>query len=96
MYVYTAENVEKLVNSCPLEILAELIPNDLIQVLKSMEEMFTAPDPILVFERYRSYYVKYGGENVMNIDKDVIDNFFDFVPLSDAAHAKELKKQSKK
>jgi len=96
MYVYTAENVEKLVNSCPLEVLAELIPNDLIQVLKSMEEMFSAPDPILVFERYRNYYVKYGGENVMNIDKDVIDNFFDFVPLSDAAHAKELKKQSKK
>jgi hypothetical protein len=96
MYVYTAENVEKLVNSCPLEVLAELIPNDLVQVLKSMEEMFNAPDPITVFERYRSYYVKFGGENVNNIDKVVIDNFFDFVPLSDAAHAKELKKQSKK
>lgn len=95
MYIYTNENVQKLVNSCPLEILAELIPNDLIQILKSMEEMFESNDPISVYEKYRSYYVKYGGENVTNIDKGVIDNFFDFVPLSDAAYAKEQKKTSK-
>ena len=95
MYVYTAENVENLVNSCPLDVLAELIPNDLIQILKSMDEMFEAPDPITVYERYRSYYVKYGGENVANIDKAVIEDFFDFMPLSDAEHAKEQKKLEK-
>jgi hypothetical protein len=95
MYVYTADNVEKLVNTCPLEILSELIPNDLIQILRSMEEMFEATDPISVYEKYRPYYVKYGGENVMNIDKGVIENFFDFMPLSDAEHAKEQKKKEK-
>ena len=95
MYIYTAENVDNLINSCPIDVLAELLPNDLVQVLKSMEEMFEAADPIAVYEKYRSYYVKYGGENVQNIDKQVIENFFDFVPLSDAAHAKEQKKLSK-
>jgi len=95
MYVYTADNVEKLVNTCPLEILSELIPNDLIQILKSMEEMFEATDPISVYEKYRPYYVKFGGENVMNIDKGVIENFFDFMPLSDAEHAREQKKKEK-
>jgi len=96
MYVYTCDHVEKLVNSCPLEVLSELIPNDLVQVLKSMEEMFEAADPISVYEKYRPYYVKFGGENVTNIDKVVIDNFFDFAPLSNAAYAKEQKKLEKK
>ena len=95
MYIYTCENVEKLVNTCPLEVLAELIPNDLVQILRSMEEMFESADPISVYEKYRPYYVKFGGENVMNIDKNVIDNFFDFMPLSDAEHAKEQKKKEK-
>ena len=95
MYIYTCENVEKLVNTCPLEVLAELIPNDLIQILKSMEEMFEANDPVSVYEKYRPYYVKFGGENVMNIDKGVIENFFDFMPLSDAEHAKDQKKKEK-
>jgi hypothetical protein len=31
-----------------------------------------------VYERYRSYYTKFGGENVMNIAKDVAEEFFDF------------------
>lgn len=96
MYVYTSENVEKLVNTCPLEVLSELIPNDLVQILKSMEEMFESTDPIAVYERYRPYYVKFGGENVMNIDKGVIENFFDFMPVSEAEHQKEQKKEQKK
>lgn len=95
MYVYTCENVETLVNSCPLEVLSEIIPNDLIQVLKSMEEMFNSPDPIAVYERYISYYQKYGGNNVMNIDKSVITEFFDSTPMSDAEFAREQKKAAK-
>lgn len=95
MYIYTADHVENLVNSCPLEILAELIPDELVKILKSMEEMFHSNDPIHVYEKYVSYYQKFGGNNVMNIDKGVIDDFFDFVPLTDAAHAKEQKKLNK-
>jgi hypothetical protein len=96
MYIYTCRNAENLVVNCPLEILSELIPNDLAQVLKSMEEMFESQDPITVYEKYRSYYTKFGGENVSNIDKSIIGNFFDFMPLSDAAHAKEVKAMEKK
>jgi hypothetical protein len=95
MYVYTCEHVISLVNTCPLEVLAELIPGDLIQVLKSISEMFEVADPMQVYEKYRSYYVNYGGENVANIDKAVIGNFFDFTPQSDAEYAREQKKLNK-
>ena len=94
MYIYTAENVEKLVNDCPLEILAELIPNDLIQILRSMEEMFESSDPIAVYERYRQFYVKFGGENVMNMAKEVATEFFDFTDY-DSVDVKKLKKEQK-
>jgi hypothetical protein len=78
MYIYTAENVEKLINNAPVDVLIEVIPNELVQILKSIEEMFNSPDPTTVYERYRSYYTKFGGENVMNIAKDVAEEFFDF------------------
>jgi hypothetical protein len=95
MYVYTCENVISLVNSCPLEVLAELIPSDLVQVLRSIKEMFESDDPMQIYEKYRSYYVNYGGENVANIDKAVIGSFFDFTPQSDAEYAREQKKLNK-
>lgn len=96
MYVYTNNHVWNLVNTCPLEVLAELIPNDLIQVLKSIEEMFNSPDPTTVYERYRPFYVNYGGENVSNISKEVIGNFFDTMPVSNAEFKKEQKQLAKK
>ena len=77
MYVYTANQVNKMIE-CPLETIQDLIPNDLTQVLKSMEEMFNATDPMQVYEKYRQFYVKYGGENVMNFSKEVASEFFDF------------------
>ena len=96
MYVYTCDNVEKLVNSCPLEVLAELIPNDLVQILKSMEEMFESANPISVYEKYRQFYVKFGGENVMNIAKEVHDEFFDFNGFNSFVEPKEVKPRKKK
>jgi hypothetical protein len=95
VYVHTSETIDQLVQNCPLEILSEIVPNDLIQVLKSMEEMFEAVDPITVYEKYRPYYVKFGGENITNVDKTVIQDFFDFLPKSDAEHAREQKNSSK-
>ena len=94
MYVYTRDNVEKLINTCPLEVLAELVPNDLIQILRSMEEMFESSDPIAVYERYRQFYVKFGGENVMNIAQDVSREFFDYTDF-DSVDVKKLKKEQK-
>lgn len=94
MYVYTRDNVEKLINTCPLEVLAELIPNDLIQILRSMEEMFESSDPIAVYERYRQFYVKFGGENVMNIAQEVSREFFDYTEF-DSVDVKKLKKEQK-
>ena len=95
MYIYTAENVEKLINTCPLDVLNELIPNELIQILKSIEEMFNCADPTVIYERYRSYYTKFGGENVNNIAKEVVEEFFDFTPISEAEHQKAQKKAKK-
>ena len=95
MYVYTADNVENLVNSCPLEVLAELIPNDLIQILRSMEEMFNSPDPIQVYERYRPFYVKFGGENVMNVAREVRNEYFDFDAIQPVDEKKSKKSKNK-
>jgi hypothetical protein len=94
MYIYTVDNVEKLIETCPLEAMVDIIPNDLIQVLRSMEEMFNSPDPVAVYERYRQFYVKYGGENVMNIAKEVATEFFDYTEF-DAVDMKKLKKEQK-
>jgi hypothetical protein len=94
MYIYTVDNVEKLIDTCPLEAMVDIIPNDLIQVLRSMEEMFNSPDPIAVYERYRQFYVKYGGENVMNIAKEVATEFFDYT-VFDSVDMKKLKKEQK-
>jgi hypothetical protein len=59
-----------------------------------MEEMFNSPDPIAVYERYRQFYVKYGGENVMNIAREVSQEYFDFTEF-DAVDVKKLKKEQK-
>jgi hypothetical protein len=95
MYIYTVDNVEKLIDTCPLEAMVDIIPNDLIQVLRSMEEMFNSPDPIAVYERYRQFYVKYGGENVMNIAKEVHEEFFDFAAFDSFVEPKEKKTRKK-
>lgn len=92
MYIYTAENVEKLINNAPVEVLCELIPNDLVQILKSIEEMFNSPNPTGVYERYKQYYEKFGGGNVMNIAKDVAEEFFDFTSLIVTDDKKSKKK----
>jgi hypothetical protein len=92
MYIYTAENVEKLINHAPVDVLIEVIPNELVQILKSIEEMFNSPDPTTVYERYRSYYTKFGGENVMSIAKEVAEEFFDFTSTIETDDKKTKKK----
>lgn len=94
MMIHTAESVENLVSSCPTEVIAELIPNDLTQILRSMEEMFESSDPIAVYEKYRQFYVKYGGENILNMAKEVATEFFDFTEY-DNVDLKKLKKEQK-
>ena len=56
--------------------------------------MFNSPDPTVVYERYRQFYVKYGGENVMNMAKEVATEFFDFT-AHDNVDMKKLKKEQK-
>jgi hypothetical protein len=57
--------------------------------------MFHSSDPIAVYERYRQFYVKYGGENVMNMAKEVATEFFDFTEF-DKPEPKVVKKRVKK
>lgn len=95
IFVHTAKTIDNLVQTCPLEILSEMVPNDLIQVLKSMDEMFESNNPLSVYEKYISYYQKYGGLNTTHIDKAVISDFFDFAPKSNAEHEREQKILSK-
>ena len=77
MYVYTVDQVNTLMDSCPLDVLAELLPMDLIHALKSMEEMFESSNPIQVYEKYRHHYLKFGGETLNNYSKEIQCEFFD-------------------
>lgn len=77
MFIRTVEDAEKLV-SCPLEILSLVLPNNIIQVLKSMEEMFASTNPLQVYERYRIIYEDFGGDVITSVDKEAQSEFFDF------------------
>ena len=58
--------------------------------------MFNCADSIAVYERYRAHYTRFGGENASNIAKEVVENFFDFTPMSNSQYARELKKTASK
>jgi hypothetical protein len=58
--------------------------------------MFVSSDPIAVYERYRQFYVKFGGENVMNIAKEVHEEFFNFDGFNSFVEPKVVKKREKK
>lgn len=61
-----------------LELLETVIPKDLHVVLTSMKEMFESDDPHLVYEKYRQYYAKFGGNGLVTYSKSALDNFFEF------------------
>lgn len=60
-----------------LEMMETVIPKDLHVVLTSMKEMFESDNPILVYEKYRQYYAKFGGNGLITYSKSALDNFFE-------------------
>lgn len=72
------KRINDLVYECPMETMIDIIPSDLQIVLKSIGEMFESDDPIVVFEKYRQVYVKFGGETIVNTSKNIQTEFFDF------------------
>jgi hypothetical protein len=77
-YIRAMESAETLIDNFLHENYSGFIPSDLIQVLRSMEEMFESDNAINVFEKYRSFYVKFGGGTLMVGSKDTAKEFFDF------------------
>jgi hypothetical protein len=60
-----------------VELLQGVVPSDMYIILKSIHEMFESDDPIHIYEKYRSYYVNYGGQWVASQHKEVMNNFFE-------------------
>jgi hypothetical protein len=61
-----------------LDLLLGVIPKDLYIILKSLEEMFEDPDKAMyIYEKYRNYYVNYGGDWVQSQTKEKMSEFFD-------------------
>ena len=63
-----------------LELLETIVPTDFYQILKSMNEMFEDPDQALViYEKYRHYYMNYGGTHVTSTNENTFNKFFELV-----------------
>ena len=94
-YIQVCDQAGKL-SGYPYECIDSILPNDMIQVLKSMEEMFISEDPIVVYEQYKQFYLKFGGENVPKVEKQTASEFFDFSSFDQSVvEEKEARKAAK-
>jgi len=63
-----------------LELLETIVPSDFYQILKSMNEMFEDPDAAMfIYEKYRHYYMNYGGTHVTSTNENTFNKFFETV-----------------
>jgi hypothetical protein len=93
-YVNAMKTAETLIDNFSYDNLNSFMPDDVLQVLRSMEEMFEAADPVHVYEKYRSLYFNFGGGTLMLGSKDTASEFFDFSGFNnfDETELNELKK----
>lgn len=76
MYNHTITETNKIV-AAHRDLAQYMVPNDLSAVLQSIYEMFEDPDnAIMVYEKYKQYYKKFGGQSITTINKDVFNTFF--------------------
>jgi hypothetical protein len=78
MYVYTCAKAEEIVTMAPPKTIEDIVSRDMSIVLQSIEEMFESSNPMQVFESYRPYYVKIGGDNLPIYSIEAAAEFFDF------------------
>jgi hypothetical protein len=76
VYQKTCEQINELMK-CHTELLKTVVPSDMYNVLCSIEEMFTSDDPVLVFEKYRQMYNKFGGDTRSLPNNNVFNQFFE-------------------
>ena len=61
-----------------LELLETIVPGDLYQILKSMNEMFEDPDnAIRIYEKYRHHYMQFGGSHIISTNENTFNQFFE-------------------
>jgi hypothetical protein len=59
-------------------LLETVVPSDFYQILKSMNEMFENPDHALqIYEKYRNYYLRFGGNHTTTTSENTLKQFFD-------------------
>jgi hypothetical protein len=73
----TIQMVDQLVDA-HFELLETVVPKDFYQILKSMNEMFEHPDQAFqIYEKYRNYYLKFGGNHTNTTSENTFKQFFD-------------------
>jgi len=73
----TIREVNKIV-AAHRDVAQYMVPANLAAVLKSIYEMFEDPDKaIVVYEKYKQYYQKFGGQSISTINKDIFNQFFE-------------------
>jgi hypothetical protein len=61
-----------------VELLQGVVPSDMYIILKSIHEMFDQPDNAYkIYEKYRHYYVNYGGDWVPSQNREILSSFFE-------------------
>lgn len=78
MYAHTCAKAEELVTMAPPKTIEDVVSKDMAIVLQSIEDMFHSSTPMQVFESYRSFYVKIGGDNLPMYSIEAAAEFFDF------------------
>jgi hypothetical protein len=78
MYAYTCAKAEEIVTMAPPKTIEDIVSKDMSVVLQSIEEMFHSSNPMQVFESYRAFYVKIGGDNLPIYSIEAAAEFFDF------------------
>lgn len=91
MYIWTTNTINDLIQSGPLSILEMLLPKDLYLILQSMEEMFHSEKPMAIYEKYRQYYINYGGDNLNMISKEAVSEYLDFTAHNEESVRKKRK-----
>lgn len=73
----TIQIIDQMVDA-HFELLESIVPADFYQILKSMNEMFENPDQaIQTYEKYRNYYLRFGGNHTSTTSENTFNQFFD-------------------
>jgi len=76
IYHQTADEASDIMD-CPIEIVEDMMPSDLYDIVRSIQEMFDHPDKsIEIYKKYYQTYISFSGNHVVTKNNAVLNEFF--------------------